>query len=143
MPLSLEKNPWKSPASLKVSRLFHFSHFRVFWLKTTTMSVVSKLKHLKQYILWKKNLKNQNKFCNWTQWSQVPFEVLKMAPPTNLQELRGFWGKPTSTLDWCENNYEVKFMIFCENLKFWLVFEKLKIEMFHCVPKLSVNLRWF
>ena len=28
-----------------------------------------------------------------------------MAPP--VQEIIGFWGKPTSTLDWCENNYEV------------------------------------
>ena len=28
-----------------------------------------------------------------------------MAPP--VQETIGFWGKPTSTLDWCENNYEV------------------------------------
>ena len=26
-------------------------------------------------------------------------EKLKMAP--------GFWGSPTSTLDWCEKNYEV------------------------------------
>ena len=28
-----------------------------------------------------------------------------MAPP--VEEHIGFWGQPTSTLDWCENNYEV------------------------------------
>lgn len=32
---------------------------------------------------------------------------------------QGFWGEPTSTLDWCEENYEVSYYIaeFCE-LKF-------------------------
>ena len=27
-----------------------------------------------------------------------------MAPAV---EIIGYWGPPTSTLDWCENNYEV------------------------------------
>jgi len=28
----------------------------------------------------------------------------------------GYWGKPTSTIDWCEANYEVTYFIaeFCE-----------------------------
>ena len=34
-----------------------------------------------------------------------------MAPVENHM---GFWGQPTSTLDWCENNYEVIFEIFVE-----------------------------
>ena len=28
----------------------------------------------------------------------------------------GFWGKPTSTLDWCERNYEVSQVILSTNL---------------------------
>ena len=39
-----------------------------------------------------------------------------MAPP--VQEIIGFWGKPTSTLDWCENNYEVRnFIVFSQMKK--------------------------
>lgn len=30
-----------------------------------------------------------------------------MAPTEKL----GFWGVPTSTIDWCENNYEVNFYV--------------------------------
>ena len=28
-------------------------------------------------------------------------------PPLNELNI-GYWGSPTSTLDWCENNYEVR-----------------------------------
>lgn len=27
-------------------------------------------------------------------------------PSSPLQELSGFWGVPTATIDWCEDNYE-------------------------------------
>ena len=43
-----------------------------------------------------------------------------MAPALGGRELEpddpGFWGPPTSTLDWCEANYDVTFYIaeFCE-----------------------------
>lgn len=35
-------------------------------------------------------------------------------PPTTSTE--GFWGRPTSTIDWCENNYEINFYVaeWCE-----------------------------
>ncbi len=34
----------------------------------------------------------------------------------NLKEtLRGYWGNPTSTIDWCEKNYEQTFYI----AEFW------------------------
>nr|XP_018907790.1 PREDICTED: alkaline ceramidase 3 [Bemisia tabaci] len=29
-----------------------------------------------------------------------------MAPNINSEELIGYWGRPTSTVDWCEKNYE-------------------------------------
>ena len=39
-----------------------------------------------------------------------------IAPEKNA--LSGFWGKPTSTLDWCEENYALTYYIaeFCESL---------------------------
>ena len=40
-----------------------------------------------------------------------------MAPPTSVRQSdgMGYWGPPTSTLDWCETNYEVSFYI----AEFW------------------------
>lgn len=35
------------------------------------------------------------------------FRVDTMAPLENV----GYWGEPTSTIDWCERNYEVSFYI--------------------------------
>ena len=36
-----------------------------------------------------------------------------MAP---LQNPSGFWEPKTSTLDWCENNYEVKYKYIFQNV---------------------------
>ena len=41
-----------------------------------------------------------------------------MAP---LQNPSGFWEPKTSTLDWCENNYEVKYKQFFKTLNFKLI----------------------
>ena len=31
-----------------------------------------------------------------------------MSPILNHKSASGFWGQPTATLDWCEQNYEVR-----------------------------------
>ena len=36
-------------------------------------------------------------------------------PPSPVEEVRGFWGPPTSSIDWCERNYEVTYFI----AEFW------------------------
>ena len=38
-----------------------------------------------------------------------------MSPLPRSEENMGYWGKPTSTLDWCERNYEVTYYI----AEFW------------------------
>lgn len=45
--------------------------------------------------------------------SGSPAHFLIMAPAADRQ---GYWGTPTSTLDWCEENYVVSFYIaeFCK-----------------------------
>lgn len=46
--------------------------------------------------------------CSSRAFTQFFFE---MAPLIN-----GFWGMPTSTIDWCEKNYEITYYVaeFCE-----------------------------
>ena len=39
-----------------------------------------------------------------------------MAPSISAKDSQGFWGRPTSTIDWCEYNYEVKFKYFKNKL---------------------------
>jgi len=41
----------------------------------------------------------------------------KMAPV--VKRIYGFWGEPTSTLDWCEENYVVTSLVaeFCKSWK--------------------------
>ena len=36
--------------------------------------------------------------------------VMAPAPPSD-RDLAGYWGTPTSTLDWCEENYVVSYYI--------------------------------
>ena len=38
-----------------------------------------------------------------------------MAPPIASEDIVGYWGKPTATLDWCEKNYLVTYYI----AEFW------------------------
>ena len=38
-----------------------------------------------------------------------------MAPHIGPEEIVGYWGKPTSTIDWCERNYVVIYYI----AEFW------------------------
>jgi len=54
---------------------------------------------------------NWNTFiCAWKRRSMPVF-----APPEN-QPIVGYWGKPTSTLDFCEENYVMNFYMaeFCK-----------------------------
>ena len=46
-----------------------------------------------------------------------------MTPPLIRDATSGFWGYPTSTLDWCEENYAVSPYIaeFCKNLFFFYI----------------------
>lgn len=60
-----------------------------------------------------------NKRLTWAcnnGWRNVLF-TMPPSPANNVDKI-GYWGKPTSTLDWCEYNYEVNFYIaeFCEYL---------------------------
>merc|ERR1711953_34056 len=47
-----------------------------------------------------------------TGFGAVQGQFFCMAP---LNEPKGYWGSPTSTLDWCESNYEVSYYI----AEFW------------------------
>ena len=68
-----------------------------------------------------------------------------MAPPTSVRQSdgMGYWGPPTSTLDWCETNYEVSFYI----AEFWNTITNLGMiipsiyGMLHC-RKLRIETRY-
>ena len=34
-----------------------------------------------------------------------------MAPHVGTKDIIGYWGEPTSTLDWCEKNYVVSYYV--------------------------------
>jgi hypothetical protein len=75
-----------------------------------TFLVVKSKKQLKHF---KKSL-DFFKFCQKNLFLIFFAKILNMAP--------GFWGPTTSTLDWCEKNYEVRKKLFpFKNVKKFLI----------------------